>query len=167
MKGMKCPSCKKMIDMSTEICPHCNELIFYDVIVSEEIKEDKENKIDKIKSAISKRIDKNRTKDNTDDNKNTISVKTRIISKLKCILSWFNKKFSFIGEKIKKSKIYPYITYQNVLCVITVFATVAMVAMGIKIAKFTDRTSVVSKVNDETTYQEVEHLQKKRRLKND
>ena len=41
MKGMKCPSCKKMIDMSTEICPHCNELIFYDVIVSEEIKEDK------------------------------------------------------------------------------------------------------------------------------
>ena len=33
-----------------------------------------------------------------------------------------------------------------------------------KIAKFTDNTSVVSKVNDKTTYQQVENMQKKEKV---
>ncbi len=151
MKGTKCPKCKKKIDMLAEICPYCGEMIFYDVIESKKIDIEKDNKIEKIKEKIKKE-------------KVVCKFGTKIKSKTGSIFNWFKKKITIVSDKIKKSKIYPYITYQNVLCVITVIATIAMVGMGIKIARFTDNKSTVSKVNNKTTYQQVEHLQKEEKV---
>jgi hypothetical protein len=158
MKETKCPKCKKKIDMLTEICPHCGEMIFFDVIESKEIHIETDNKIKKFKDNIKENID------NVKREKLIKRFGTKVKKGANNIVSWNKKKIAIVHDKIRKTKIYPYITYQNVLCVATVIATIAMVGMGIKIAKFTDNTSTVSKVNNKTTYQQVEHLQKEEKV---
>ena len=149
MKYEKCPKCKKKIVVGAQECSFCGELIFRDPIeVTIKDDEDKTPKDKKVEDKKEKAIE------NVDnDNK---KIKNNIFLKA---IRMLKNTYTSLWNKFKKSKIYLYMTYQNILCIITAICTIAMVSMGIKVAKYTDNNAVVKKIDENTTYSEVEKME--------
>lgn len=158
MSNRICPSCKKKVDEIETVCPKCGAILFDDPIEvnSEKIEQLSENTEKNVfKSLWNKFIKK-------------VNVKSSgILKKVKEIIK---NKLGFVCHRVlellkkfcKITRLYklrPYITYVNVLAVITLIGTICMVGTGIKIVRYKDNTSTLSKVNSETTYYEIKDRQ--------
>lgn len=155
-----CPSCKKKVNEMDTICPKCGTLFFEepieisseDIINSEtELEKNLENDLEK-KEVI------------------TNKIKKKIIR----LFDGFKKKFSHLFKIIKKYlakfcrvtrlyKLAPYITYVNVLAIVTLIGTICLVGTGIKIVKYKDNSSTLSQVTTDTSYAEIKDKQEKKK----
>lgn len=144
MANRKCPSCKCSIGKFDTTCPKCGELIFEDPVeVSEEkIKENEEQSNSNTRFAL----------------KNKIKLSKITDSFIKKCKSFGNRVLELLKKLYRFTRLYklhPYITYVNVLAVITLIATICLIGTGIKIVRFRDSKSVLSNVKSDTTYYEI------------
>lgn len=144
MDNRICPSCKGKIGKLDTTCPKCGELIFDDPIEigEEKIKENEEQSDKKEIFNLKNKIKLSKFKDGIIEIINNIG--TRVLDLLK-------KFYKFIGLY----KLGPYVTYENILAVVTLIATICMIGTGIKIVRFRDNKSVLSNVDSKTTYYEI------------
>ena len=144
MANRKCPSCKCNIGKFDTTCPKCGELIFEDPVeVSEEtIKENEEQSNGDSRVAL---INK----------KKLSKIKDNFLEKCK---NFGKRALELLKKFYRFTRLYklrPYITYVNVLAVVTLIATICKIGTGIKIVSFRDSKSELRNVKSDTTYYEI------------
>ena len=162
MTNRICPSCKKKVDEIETVCPKCGAVLFDEPIEvnSEKIEQLSENtEKNSFKSLWNKFIEKVSIKSNA----RLKGIKEKIKNKLGFICSRVLELLKKFCKITRLYKLRPYITYVNVLAVITLIGTICMVATGIKIVRYKDNTSTLCKVNADTTYYEIKDRQEQKK----
>lgn len=139
-----CPICKCKIGKFDTTCPKCGELIFDEPI---EVSEEKVKENEYISTEKHKLVSKN--------NEKLSKLKDNFI---KIYRNFRDRALKLLKKFYRYSRLYklrPYITYVNVLAIVTLIATICMIGTGIKIVRYRDNKSVLSNIKSDTTYYEI------------
>ena len=170
MEKKRCPNCNKEIDIMEQMCPHCGEMIFDEVIEVKEVPEEYyEETLDDIISEENIII-RSIVKGVANVVKKTKELGPFINKKMgaifikakKVVSEFFTKKVPAIGKVfVNKTKIYklkPYMTYEKLLGVAIVISSVCLVSLCLKNVLYLDKESKVSQVNNKSTYTNVKKI---------